>query len=208
MQFLYIEKNLDKILDYPENILYIKPYKIGKKEALFAVIKEDKATYKRIQITKEQSKGSFPYEPIYWFKEGPGYILLRDYINIDNYIALNPTNMDGFRCNELDDAKLFNVGIYATFYDGSATFVQRDIKRHFAKNGGINKFNNLLTPYKDIKMNYDSYYVIDTFFDKDNIAVIPQLLSPTDSNSEIKYEDLDANDKDITNTVKTIGNKK
>ena len=81
--------------------------------------------------------------------------------------------MDGFRCNELDDAKLFNVGIYATFYDGSATFVQRDIKRHFAKNGGINKFNNLLTPYKDIKMNYDTYYVIDTFFDKDNIAVIP-----------------------------------
>ena len=48
-------------------------------------------------------------------------------------------------------------------------------------------------------MNYDTYYVIDTFFDKDNIAVIPQLLSPTDSNSEIKYEDIDkkiiSNDK-------------
>ncbi len=70
MPLVYIDKNLNNIIENSNNVLYLRPYDIGYKRALFAIVKEEQGVYKKVQLTKEQSKMSFPWEPIYWFYNG------------------------------------------------------------------------------------------------------------------------------------------
>ena len=102
MQLAYINENLNKIIQNPDSVLYLKPYNVGNKRALFAIVKEEQGVYRKVQITKEQSKMIFPFEPIYWFYQGPGYFYLKDFIVLDsNWLALNITNLEGFKYKRL-----------------------------------------------------------------------------------------------------------
>lgn len=76
----YIDKNLNRIIQKPDSVMYLKPYKIGNKRALFAIVKKEQGVYEKVQISKEYSEMNFPFEPIYWFYKGPGYFYLKDFL--------------------------------------------------------------------------------------------------------------------------------
>lgn len=176
MQLVYIDDNLNRILQNPESVLYLRPYDVGNKRALFAMVKEEEGVYRKVQITKEESKLTFPFEPLYWFYHGPGYFFLRDFICINNSLALNATKLDGFKTKELDEKKVFNVGVFATFDDGSATFVIRERKKKFEKQGGIQSYIDLLRQHKEYEPKHDTYELIEHYgTDDDGTFVIPKL---------------------------------
>lgn len=52
MPLVYIDKNLNNIIENSNNVLYLRPYDIGYKRALFAIVKEEQGVYKKIQLTK------------------------------------------------------------------------------------------------------------------------------------------------------------
>ena len=175
MQFEYIYENLNKILQNPDSILYFKPYDVGNKRALFAMVKEDQGIYKKVQITKEQSKMNFPWEPIYWFYKGPGYICLKNFMSLNNWVALNATHLDGFKQKTLNNHKIFNVGVFATFADGSSTFITRKTIKEFQKKGGIQSYIDLLKQYKQYEPQHDTYKFIEGHDCIDNTFIIPEL---------------------------------
>ena len=76
----FIDKNIKEVRKNLKNVLYIRPYDIDSKHALFAVIKEEKGIYRRIQITEEMSKWNFPFETLNMFFEGPGHSFIKDFI--------------------------------------------------------------------------------------------------------------------------------
>lgn len=200
MQFQYIDENLNRIMQNPDSVMYLRPYDIGNKKALFAVVREEQGIYKKIQITKEQSKMIFPIEPMCSFYNGPGYLYLNNFIVFDNDIALNITNLEGFKHKILEDNKLFNIGIFATFNDGSATFVTRNTKKEFQKKGGIQSYIDLLKQHKEYEPKYNTYKYIEGFNAGDNTFVIPELLSPTSLKfEEVDYQDLLYKDVDVDN---------
>lgn len=204
MQLEYIDENLRMIIENPDSVLYLKPYDMGNKKALFAIVKESEGIYKKVQITKEESKMRFPFEPILWFYRGPGYFYLKDFIVLDNWTALNTTHLEGFKHKELTDSKVFDVGIFATFNDGSATFIKRNTTKEFQKRGGIELYINLLKQYKEYSPQHDNHYIIDNHFGQGNTSVIPELLSPT----SLQFEELDYQDllyKDENGNVKDNG---
>ena len=167
MQMLqYIDDNLTKIIKNPESVLYIKPFDVKNKIALFAVMKEKPGVYRKIQITKDQSKETFPLEPIYWLNQGPAYFILKDFISLsDNWLAVNTTNMDGFKEKKLDDDRRYNIGIFAMFSDGSATFITRESEKSLRKWSGIASYNNRLKPFKNPNLQHEKYYSIGANFD-------------------------------------------
>ena len=65
MKFEYIQENLLYIMENQDAVMYIKAYDIGKQRALFAVVKAEDGVYKKVQITKGQSKLNFPVEPMF-----------------------------------------------------------------------------------------------------------------------------------------------
>ena len=177
MHFEYIDKNLDEVMQNIDNVLYFRAYDIGSKMALFAMMREGKGVYRRIQITKEMSKVHFPFEPIYWFSKGAGYNLMKEngiFIS-DNWVALNISNLEGFKQQKLDKHRIFNVGLFATFTDGSATFIRRESPRNFAKQGGIDGYIDELKKYKEFNPQYDEYQIIECFGNDDDTYTIPQL---------------------------------
>ena len=184
--FEYIDENLNWIIQNPNSVLYLKPYYVGKKQALFAMIKEEKGVYRNLQITKEQSKLTFPFEPIYWFYKGPGHWYLKENrdIVIDNYMALNTTNLEGFKTKKLGGAKIFNVGIFATFNDGTAAFVNRKGEKEFQKKGGIQFYIELLKKYKEFDPQHEEYKILDYYIqhdcNDDNRIIIPELQEKTE----------------------------
>lgn len=187
----YIDENLNKIIENPGSVMYLRPYDIGGKRALFAIVKEEQGVYKKVQITKEQIKGNFPFEPISWFYKGPGYFYLKDFIVFNNWLALNIANLEGFKHSTLDESKIFKIGIYATFNDGSATFIERKTQKEFQK-GGIQAYIDLLKQHKEYAPKYDTYRNIEGYYNhNDDTIVIPELLSPTNLRFEkLNYEDL------------------
>ena len=187
MQLQYLEENLNRIVQNPDSVMYLRPYDIGRKRALFAIVKEEQGVYKKVQITKEQSKGNFPFEPIYWFYQGPGYFYLKDFIVFDNWLALNITNLEGFKHKTLEESKIFEVVVFATFNDGSATFVKRQTTKEFEKKGGIQAYIDLLKQHKEYEPKYDTYKYIESYSHNDDTVVIPELLPPT----ELKFEKVD-----------------
>lgn len=206
MALNYIKENLDLVIQNLDSVLYLKPYDVEGKRALFAVVKEKKGLYKKIQITKEQTRLTFPLEPIFLFYNGPGYLYLKDFIVLNkNWIALNIKNLEGFCFKELGKSKK-NIGVFATFTDGSAIFIMQENAKKFEKQGGINLYIDLLKQYKDYEPRHDNYYVIDDYFCRSNTFGIPELLNSI-SLSKINYEDLalqysDEDVDEIKNSVK------
>ena len=178
----YIDENLNRIIQNPDSVMYLRPYNIRNKLALFAIIKEEQGVYKKIQISKEQHKMHFPLEPIYWFYKGPGYFYLKDFIVFDNWLALNTTNLEGFKHKTLDDSKLFKVAVFATFNDGSATFVKRQTPKEFQKKGGIQAYIDLLKQYKEYEPKYDTYKNIEGYSQNDDTYIIPELQKKVEEN--------------------------
>lgn len=177
MYLQYIDENLNKIIQNPDSVLYLKPYNVGNKRALFAIVKEEQGVYQKVQITKEQSKMNFPWEPIYWFYKGPGYFYLKDFIVLDsNWLALNTTNLDGFKYKVLEDNKK-QVGVFATFSDGSATFIRRENAKKFEKQNGIKTYIDLLKQYKEYEPHYDNYEIIEYYINSEDTFTIPKLQS-------------------------------
>lgn len=175
MQLQYIDENLNKIIQNPDSVLYLKPYNVGNKRALFAIVKEEQGVYRKVQITKEQSKMSFPWEPIYWFYQGPGYFYLKDFIVLNsNWLALNTTNLEGFKYKILEDNKK-QVGVFATFSDGSATFIIRENAKKFEKQNGIKRYMDLLNQYKEHEPHYDTYEIIEYYINSEDTFTIPRL---------------------------------
>lgn len=199
----YIDENLKKVMENLDRVLYFKPFEVGNKTALFAVVNEKPGIYRKIQITKEQSKGTFPFEPIYWFYNGPGYLFLNDFISIsNNWMALNTVNMDGFISKKLDDFRKFNIGIYATFNDGSATFIERESEKGLKRRGGIESYNNMLKQFKECKLQHDVYYPINDNFGDDNTIIITKLLDSKDLIlKKIDYEQLKLQSNDENDTT-------
>lgn len=185
MQLAYIDENLNRIMQNPDSVLYLRPYDIGNKQALFAIVKEEQGVYKKVQITKEQSKMTFPFEPIYWFYNGPGYYYLKNFITFHNCLALNTTNLDGFKAKTLEN-KIYNVGIFATFNDGSATFVIREKTKKFEKQGGIESYIDLLKQYKEYAPKHDTYEIIEYHSVNDDTFIIPEFEKKTEEQPKIK----------------------
>ena len=185
MTLEYIEENLNKIIQNPDNILYIRPYDIGHKRALFAIVKEEQGVYKKVQLTKEQSIMSFPWEPIYQFYNGQGHLLLKNFISFHNIIALNTTNLDGFMAKTIEN-KIYNVGIFATFNDGSATFVTREEAKKFEQQGGIQSYIDLLKQYKEYDPKYDTYQFIKFNRVDGDIFIIPELQKNGEEHSRVR----------------------
>ena len=53
VQLEYIDENLSEIMQNPDSVLYLRPYDVGNKRALFAMVKEEQGVYRKVQITKE-----------------------------------------------------------------------------------------------------------------------------------------------------------
>lgn len=185
MQFAYIDENLNRIMKKPDSVLCIRPCDIGKRQALFAIVKEEQGVYKKVQITKEQSNLTFPDEPIYWFYNGPGYCYLKDFIVFDNWLALNMTNLDGFKEKALEN-KTYNVGIFATFNDGSATFVKRETAKKFESHYGIEPLIDLLKQYKEYNPKYDTYEIIERHRVSDDTFIIPELQEKAEEQPKVR----------------------
>ena len=49
----YIDENLKKVMENIDKVLYVEPFEVGNKAALFAVVNEKPGIYRKIQITKE-----------------------------------------------------------------------------------------------------------------------------------------------------------
>lgn len=186
MQLQYIDENLNKIIQNLDSVMYLRPYYIRNKEELFAIVKEAQGVYKKVQITKEQAKMNFPFEPIYWFYHGPGYFYLKDFIVFDNWIALNTTNLDGFKHKTLDKSKVFKVGVFATFNDGSATFVKRQTLKEFEKKGGIQAYMALLKQHKEYEPKYDTYKYIEGYSYNEDTFIIPELQQKMEEQPKVK----------------------
>lgn len=182
MYLQYIDENLNRIIQNPDSVMYLRPYDIGRKRALFAVVKEVEGVYKKVQITKAQSKAHFPFEPIYWFYQGPGYFYLKDFIVFDNWLALNITNLEGFKHKTLEESKIFKVGVFATFNDGSATFVKRQTPKDFEKKGGIQAYIDLLKQHKEYEPKYETYKDIECYSYNDDTFLIPELQEKIEEN--------------------------
>ncbi len=185
MQFKYIDENLNIIIQNPDSVLYIRPYDIGHKQALFAVVKKEPGVYKKIQITEEQSKLDFPFEPIYWFYNGPGYVLLKSFMVFYNKLAFNINNLEGFETKELEN-KIYNVGIFATFNDGSKSFVIREKAKKFEKQGGIQSYIDLLKRYKEYNPQYDTYELIESYSVDEDTFIIPALQEKVAEQREVR----------------------
>jgi len=176
----YIEENLNRIIQEPDSVMYLKPYNVGNKRALFAIVKEGQGVYKKVQISKEQSKMNFPFEPIYWFYKGPGYFYLKDFIVFDNWLALNTKNLEGFKHKTLDESKVFKIGVFATFNDGSATFIKRQTPKEYQKKGGIQAYIDLLKQYKEYEPHYDTYEIMEYYINDEDTITIPKLQENTE----------------------------
>lgn len=184
-QFKYISDNLNRILQNPGSVLYLEPDNVGRKKALFAMIRESEGVYKKIQITEEQSNWTFPFEPIYCFYKGAGHLFLKNFISFYNIRALNISNLDGFKYEKYDDRKV-NIYIYATFCDGTAAFVKRLPEKQFLKECGIEAYINLIREHKEYNPQYKTYEIIDSYNDGSNTFIIPQLQVKKEEQQKIK----------------------
>lgn len=171
----YIDENLERVLQDPNSIMYIRPFDVGNKKALFAVIKEDEGIYRKIQITKEQSKMSFPFEPTYCFFNGLGYMLSKKFVSFHNIVAINVEKLDGFRSKNFSEKRIYDVAIFATFDDGSATFLKREKSKKFKKKGGIQPYIDLLKQYKEYNPKFDSYSWIEYYDNESDKFIVPEL---------------------------------
>ena len=190
-QIEFIDENVNRIMQNPDSVLYIKPYDVGKKIALFAMVREGQGVYRNIQLSKEQSKLTFPFEPIYWFYKGAGHWFLKKDRDIcfDNVMVINTTNLEGFKEKPLEGTRVFNVGIFATFSDGTAAFVKRQSQKEFKKRGGIQPYIDLLQNYKEYNPQHEHYKILDYYIQGNNSSdaiVIPEFQFDEDGQSQVR----------------------
>ena len=175
MQFNYIEENLLKIIENPESVMYIKAFDTGKNRALFAVVKEGEGSYRKIQITKGQSRLNFPVNPIDIFNNDFGSYL-ENFIIFDKLIAFNKSHFEGLKTKPLNNKTYFNLGVFAIFDDGTATHIINDNDKKFEENGGTLGYRKLLDK-KDISFSSsrDTYEIIEFYSGDDDTFIIPSL---------------------------------
>lgn len=172
--FTYIDENLNYVLQNPDKVLYFRPSNVGKKIAVFAMVKEESGVYRNLQITKEQSNWTFSWTPIMYLFNGPCYSIKNDYITLHGLVAFNANNIDGFKIKELNYKK-YNVGVLVVFNDGSATHVIRHKAKDFEKKGGLDYFINLLKEHKEYNPVQEEYYMIEDYDNVDNTYTISEL---------------------------------
>ncbi len=166
MNLEFINENIDKIIKNINDVLYIRPYNINGKIALYGVIKEDKGIYKRIKLTKEMSKLTFPFEPLYYLYEN-NKLNKKDFLIFNNIISLNKNNLDGFITSNLNN-KIYNIGVFATFTDCSSTIITREIYNKFIKNKEL----NLLV--QEYPSKHNNYYIIEDYKVDMDTYIIPK----------------------------------
>lgn len=181
--FQYIDKNLQEVIKNPQNVMFIKPLYKKNKLALYAIVKEKEGIYKKVQLTKEQNKLEFPFEPICHFYNGPGYFYLKDFLIFNNWIAVNIFNLDGFESVPWGERNK-NTSVYAVFNDGSAVFVDVKNTKKFGKDGGLQKYTDLLKPYKEPSLTHDTYEVIEYYDNENDTFVIPKLKNISNKQTE------------------------
>ena len=49
VQLEYIDENLNRIIQNPDSVLYLRPYNVGNKRALFAMVKEEQGEKFKLQ---------------------------------------------------------------------------------------------------------------------------------------------------------------
>lgn len=183
IQLEYIDENLNRIMQNPDSVLYLRPYDVGNKRALFAMVREEQGVYRKVQITKEESKMTFPFQPIYSLYNGPGYFYLNNFIVLNsNTFALNTTNLDGFKAKLVGN----KIAVFATFSDGSATYVWCERPKKFEKKGGIQPYIDLLKKYKEYEPKHDTYKYIESSDEVDGLFVIPELQTKIEEQPMVK----------------------
>lgn len=176
MRFEYIDDNLLSIMNNPDNVMYIKPYNMGKKFALFAMVKEDDGVYRKVQLTLPQTKFNFPKDPILIFSQGLGRFYLKNFFMFDNSVAFNKKYFVGFKCKTVSERFYFNLGIFAIFNDGTATLVVCDNERKFRFHGGYKKYDDFLSEHgKEFKLTNVPHEIIESYREDEDTFVIPNL---------------------------------
>lgn len=127
--------NIKEILNNLGNVLYIYPdyrkqIEYVEEWALFAIIKEEKGVYKKVQITTFMSSQIFKITDVYSkFIEEYTSNYLKDFILLNgNATILNPAHFKGFN--------YYQLNIYALFNDGVATRIdhyEEDMKPYLTK---------------------------------------------------------------------------
>ena len=77
-------------------------------------------------------------------------------------------------------------GIFATFNDGTLTFVCRKREKKFKNQGGIQPYINLLKKYKEYEPKHDVYIYIESCDEVNGLFVIPELQGKKEDNSKVK----------------------
>ena len=110
-------------------------------------------------------------------------------ICFDNVMVINTTNLEGFKEKPLEGARVFNVGIFATFSDGTAAFVKRQSQKEFKKRGGIQPYIDLLQKYKEYNPQHGHYKILDYYIQGNNSSdaiVIPEFQFDEDGQSQVR----------------------
>ena len=161
--------NIKEILNNLDNVLYITPDYRKQIEyvdewALFAIIKEEKGVYKKVQITTFMSCQNFKITDVFnRFIEEYTSNCLKDFILLKgNATLLNPAHFKGFNYSLLNEK---HTRIYALFNDGVATH--------------IDHYENDMKPYL-VKDSKDNYEIIEDYcFGIMEHCTIPKLKEKT-----------------------------
>lgn len=160
--FEFKSDNIKEILNNLDNVLYIYPdYRkqitYVEEWALFAIIKEEKGVYKKVQITTFMSSQNFKITDVFnRFIEEYTSNYLKDFILLNgNATILNPAHFKGF--------DYYQSNIYALFNDGVATHID-----HYEED---------MKPYLIRESNFiDSYEIIENYcYGIMDSCVIPKL---------------------------------
>lgn len=183
MNLTYINENVKEVIQNMDKVLFLRKYKVGKNFALFAVVREDPGVYRRIQLSKPMSDWVYPYDALYYFFDGPGYFYDDKFMFFhDANWGFNAQKVEGFGYMNLENYKINNVGVYAKFFDGSATRIIRKTPRNFKKTGGVQPYINILKQYKECEENsvlIDPCKIISWDDKDDDTLVIPSLHEKT-----------------------------
>lgn len=155
--------NIKEILNNLSNVLYIYPdyrkqIEYVEEWALFAIIREEKGVYKKVQMTTFMSSQIFKITDVYSkFIEEYTSNYLKDFILLNgNATVLNPAHFKGFN--------YYQSNIYALFNDGVVT--------------RIDHYEEDMKPYLTKESNFiDNYEIIENYcYGIMERCVIPKLI--------------------------------
>ena len=132
MMFKYNKENFKKVL-LNRNVLYIKEETNKNKKNLYAVVKIAYDKYIKLELTTPENSISFPYNPIHYFHDEGGHIILDNFVFLNGNCALNKDFLLKLGYTSLEDPNL--IAVLAIFKDNMSTVVDIQKKKHFEKNG-------------------------------------------------------------------------